>query len=218
MNDRWFEAFRCDPDQAVSDVFSGRAGVGSHLRLDIPELLYQAFPPASTNERARLDIALLSWLSGMRDEYPAQVERLGFSVYGKRVGDALIALQLLDLPEARRRIRTDLDTWLRWLLPLRLAGGARTFFNRRFAAVRALYPRSPEHWESVLGEALDEFLEYARDQVSNELVDLLRTQWLAQARPSWRTQNSALVPVSQGEWEGLEADMTKSDHPPETLA
>ena len=44
MNDRWLEAFRDDPDQAVSDLFSGRAGVGSYLRLDVPELLFQAFP------------------------------------------------------------------------------------------------------------------------------------------------------------------------------
>ena len=49
------------------------------------------------------------------------MERLGFSVYGKRVGDALIALQLLELPETRHRIRADMDPWLRWLLPLRLA-------------------------------------------------------------------------------------------------
>ena len=294
MNDHWFEAFRSDPDQAVSDLFSGRAGVGSHQRLDIPELLYQAFPPTSTNERVRLDRALLSWLYGMREEYPTHVERLGFSVYGKRVGDALIALHLLDLTDARQIIRSDLDAWLHWLQPLRIAAerdpalecfrlltrgqpepghtamwlrlaadrrpeyltvalaglrllpnrhdaqknqllmvqavlrhavkthpqtvGARTFFNRRFAALRGFYPRSPQHWEAVLGEALEEFLEYAPDKTSSELVDLLRTQWLAQVRHTSFTRNPALVPVPQEEWEGLEADITSSDHPPETLA
>ena len=247
-----------------------------------------------TNERARLDTALLSWLNDMREKYPTQVERLGFSVYGKRVGDALIALQLLDLPEARQRIRTDLDAWLRWLVPLRLAaerdpalecfrlltrdqpesghiamwlrlaadprpeyltvalaglrllpnrddaqknqllmlqallrhavkthhqaGGARTFFNRGLAALRALYPRAPQHWDRVLGEALDEFLEYAGDQISKELVHLLQTRRLTRAWRSRRTREPALVPASQEEQAGLEADIKSSDQPPETLA
>ena len=117
----WLEAFRGEPAQAVDDLFSGRAGAGSDLRLDIPEFLYQAFPSNLTREREQLDDALSTWLKDMRDGYAAEVERLGFSVYGKRVGDALIALQLLDLPETRHRIRADVDSWLRWLLPLRLA-------------------------------------------------------------------------------------------------
>ena len=117
----WLEAFRGEPIQAVDDLFSGRAGVGSDLRLDIPEFLYQAFPPSLTREREQLDDALSNWLEDMREDYTAQVERLGFSVYGKRVGDSLIALQLLDLPYTRNHIRADVDSWLRWLLPLRLA-------------------------------------------------------------------------------------------------
>ena len=121
MSDSWFEAFRRDPDRAVADLFSGRAGAGSDLRLDVPELLYQQFPPSLADERARLDDALGSWLSDMREGYASQVQRLGFSVYGKRVGDALVALQLLDLPQTRDRIRTDTGAWLRWLSPLRLA-------------------------------------------------------------------------------------------------
>ena len=119
--DSWLKAFRGDPARAVDDLFSGRAGAGSDLRLDIPEFLYQVFPPNLTRERAQLDDALSNWLEGMREGYPAQVARLGFSVYGKRIGDALIALQLLDLPETRDRIRAEVDPWLRWLLPLRLA-------------------------------------------------------------------------------------------------
>ena len=87
----------------------------------MPELLYQQFPPSLTDDRTQLDDALGSWLSDMREGYAYQVERLGFFVYGKRVGDALIALQLLDLPRTRDRIRTDTGAWLRWLSPLRLA-------------------------------------------------------------------------------------------------
>ena len=121
MSDPWFEAFRRDPGKAVADLFSGRAGAGADLRLDVPELLYQQFPTKMANERAQLDDALGSWLSDMRKDYVSQVKRLGFSVYGKRIGNALIALQLLDLPRTRDRIRTDTGTWLRWLSPLRLA-------------------------------------------------------------------------------------------------
>ena len=75
------------------------------MRLDVPEMLYQAFPPSLTEEREQLDQALLSWLLDTREDYASQVRRLGFPTYGKRVGDALIALQLLELPEGRRRIR-----------------------------------------------------------------------------------------------------------------
>ena len=119
--DSWLEVFRGNPARAVDDLFTGRAGVGSDLRLDIPEFLYRTFPPNLTGERKQLDEALSNWLEDMREGYAAQVERLGFSVYGKRIGDALIALQLLDLPETRHRIRAEVDPWLRWLLPLRLA-------------------------------------------------------------------------------------------------
>ena len=233
MSDRWLEAFRRNPHEAVSDLFTGRAGVGSDMRLDVPELLYHWFPPDLADDRDRLDDALLSWLRDMRDGYSSLVRRIGFPVYGKRVGDALIALQLLDLPRAKDAIRGDLDSWLRWLSPLRLGperdpalecyrllthgqpdaghtamwlrlaadgrpeyltvalaglqllpnGGdarenqvlmlqallhhavathheateARGFFNRRFAALRGLFPRSPQHWDRILDDALDAF-------------------------------------------------------------
>ena len=121
MTNPWFEAFRRGPKEAVADLFSGRAGVGASMRLDIPELLYDEFPPNLIHERKQLDQALMSWLLDMREDYASQVKRLGFPAYGKRVGDCLIALQLLDLPEAKSRMRADLGAWLRWLLPLRLA-------------------------------------------------------------------------------------------------
>ena len=119
MSDTWLEAFRCNPHRAITDLFSGRAG--ADLRLDVPELLYQQFPTNMSDERAQLDDALGSWLSDMREDYASQVKRLDFPVYGKRICDALVALQLLDLPQTRDRIRTDTGAWLRWLSPLRLA-------------------------------------------------------------------------------------------------
>lgn len=121
MSDQWFKAFRQDPQMAVRDLFTGRAGVGSSMRLDVPETLRLWFPPTLAEERAQLDDALLAWLLEMRENYASQVERLRFSVYGKRVGDALIALQLLDLPQTREAIRENLEDWLSWLMPLRLA-------------------------------------------------------------------------------------------------
>ena len=121
MSDQWFKAFRQDPQMAVRDLFTGRAGVGSSMRLDAPETLRLWFPPTLAEERAQLDDALLAWLLEMRENYASHVERLGFSVYGKRVGDALIALQLLGLPQTRGEIRKNMDAWLRWLSPLRLA-------------------------------------------------------------------------------------------------
>ena len=230
MKDRWFKALREDPRQAVSDLFSGRAGVAFETRLDVPELLCRWFPKDLEDDRSRLDDALLWWLCEMRRSDPSALDRMAFAVYSKRVCDALITLQLLDLPRARDAIRNDLAAWLRWLSPLRLASerdpaleccrlltqgqretghmamwfrlaedrrpeyltvalvglrrlpndgdprqnqmlmlqalfrhavvrftdvdGARRFFNRRFAAVRGLYPRAPAHWKGVLADAL----------------------------------------------------------------
>ena len=305
MTDRWFTAFRRDPDQSVADLISGRAGVGSSLRLDVPELLYQAFPPNLADERAQLDRALFSWLVGMRESYVEQVRRLSFPVYGKRVGDVLIALQLLDLPSARCRIRADLDTWLGWLMPLRigperdpaleclrlltlgqpdrghsalwlrcaadprpeyltvaLAGLRRlpnqhnarrnqvlmlqallrhavrtqdeaatlSSFNQRFAVLRALFPRSPQHWDLVLGMALDGFREYyeSEEYADNksvfspkdvpkfvrELADRLRNRRSA-APPG---SSSSKLPVPKKQWERLRDDVFSGDHGPESLS
>ena len=295
MSGLWFEAFRRSPERAVADLFSGRTGAGSDLRLDVPELLYQQFPPSLTDERAQLDDALGSWLSDMREGNASQAQRLGFPVYGKRVGDALIALQLLDLPQTRDRIRADTGTWLRWLSPLRLAperdpglecfrlltrgqpdarhtalwlrlaadprpeyltvalaglrllpnqgnarknqalmlrallrhavrihhdaGAARTFFNRHFAALRGLFPRGPQHWNQVLDEALDGFLEHTEEPnepIAKELADALRSS--PQARHRHPSPGRVRMPPAKEEWVDLKNDILHSDRSPETLA
>ena len=290
MNNRWFDAFRDDPLKAVSDLFTGRVGVGSDMRLDVPELLHQWFPPNLAEERMRLDDAMLSWLRKMQNDYASMVQRLGFSVYGKRVGDALIALQLLDLPQARSAIRADLDAWLRWLLPLRLAperdpalecyqlltqdqpnaghmamwlrlavdyreeyltvalvglrrlpnngdarqnqvlmlqallrhavvrfhdvNGAQRFFNRRFAAVRGLFPRAPEHWNGVLGNALHG-LEHVEGPVAVDLAAHLREKQVAKASSH---QSPRCLPVPDAGWRTLEHDIVNSKQPAARLA
>ena len=294
MSDPWFESFLLGPEKAVADLFSGRAGVGSSTRLDVPELLYQAFPPDLIQEREQLDQALMAWLVDMREHYASHVKRLGFAAYGKRVGDALIALQLLELPEGRRRIREDLSDWLRWLRPLRLAPerdpaleclrcltrgqpdgahtalwlrlaadprpeyltvalaglqllpnqdnaqanqtlmlhavlrhsvkrhhesrGARTLFTRHFAALRGLFPRAPQHWNRVLEEALEGFLNYTDEQVAMDLSDTLRTTVLAGHGKSSTERTPAVVPVPQEEWSDLQSRILSFIHPPEALA
>ena len=296
MSAPWFEVFRRGPGQAVADLFSGRAGAGSDLRLDVPELLYQQFPPSLADERAQLDDALGSWLSDMREGYASQVQRLGFSVYGKRVGDALIALQLLDLPRTRERIRTDTGAWLGWLSPLRLAperdpalecfrlliqgqpdarhtalwlrlaadprpeyltvalaglrllpnqddarknqalmlqallrhavkvhheaGAACTFFDRHFAALRGLFPRGPQHWNPILNEVLDGFLEHTKEPIARELADALRAdvRTSPQARRRHPSSGRARMPPAKEEWVDLKNDIIHSDHPTEELA
>ena len=298
MSGLWFESFRRSPERAIADLFSGRAGAGSDLRLDVPELLYQQFPPRLADERAQLDDALGSWLSDMREGYVSQVKLLGFSVYGKRIGDALIALQLLDLPQTRGRIRADTGAWLRWLSPLRLAperdpglecfrlltrgqpdarhtalwlrlatdprpeylsvalaglrllpnqddarknqalmlqallrhavklhheaGGACTFFDGHFAALRGFFPRGPQHWNRVLDEALDGFLEHTGEPIAKELADGLRADLQTNLRGRRRRPSSGRarmpMPATQVEWDNLEKDILGSDQPPETLA
>ena len=293
MNNRWFDAFRDDPLKAVSDLFTGRAGVGSDMRLDVPELLHQWFPPNLAEERMRLDDAMLSWLRKMQNDYASMVQRLGFSVYGKRVGDALIALQLLDLPQARSAIRADLDAWLRWLLPLRLAperdpalecyqlltqdqpnaghmamwlrlavdyreeyltvalvglrrlpnngdarqnqvlmlqallrhavvrfhdvNGARRFFKRRFAAVRGLFPRAPDHWNGVLDDALHD-LEHVEGPVAVDLAAHLREKQVDKRRPASSHQSPRCLPVPEKEWRTVESDIVNLKQPSDILA
>ena len=83
MNGLWFEAFRRSPERGVADLFSGRVGAGSDLRLDVPELLYQQFPTSLADDRARLDDALGSWLSERwrRDTARAGFESVGMAGY-----------------------------------------------------------------------------------------------------------------------------------------
>ena len=123
MIERWKESFRQNPEKAVSDLFSGRAGLGSSLRRDLPEILFHAFPDEAdlATDREHLDTALLSWLNSMRTNYQGEVARLDFGVYSKRLCDALRALQLLDLPRSIQHIREVQPAWMRWLAPLRIA-------------------------------------------------------------------------------------------------
>ena len=292
MRERWFEAFHRDPHEAVSDLFTGRAGVGFDMRLDVPELLHLWFPRSMADDRNRLDDALLWWLRDMQRSYTSALDRLGFAVYSKRICDALIALQLLDLPGARAAIRSELASWLRWLTPLRLASardpalecyglltqgqldtghiamwlrlagdlrpeyltvalagvrrlpndgnprqnqmlmlqallrhavvrfhdvdGARHFFNRRFAAVRGLYPRAPDHWKGVLDDALRGF-ENINDPLAAALAADLGEKHMAKGLgKAVRGRRRRAAPHQV--WRSLQRDIVNAKQPADTLA
>lgn len=293
MKARWFVAFRHDPYQAVWDLFTGRAGVGFEMHLDVPELLQQWFPRDMADDRRHLDEAMLWWLGEMQRDYRAVVKRIGFPAYGKRVGDALIALQLLDLPEARSAIRRDLAAWLRWLSPLRLAperdpalecyelltqgqpdprhmamwlrlaadgrpeyltvalaglrrlpndgdarqnqvlmlqallrhavvrfhdaDGAHRFFNRRYMAVRGLFPRAPTHWKRVLEDALHGF-EHVESPVAKDLAAHLRERQATKGRVTAPRLWPRFLPVPDTEWRTLERDIANSTQATHKLA
>lgn len=282
MSAHWMDAFRNDADQAVADLFSGRAGGGASLRLDVPELLYRVFPPVLGDERETLDRSLLRWLTDMRSDYPGQVDRLGVSAYAKRVGDALVALHLLDLPVARDQVRTGLDAWLRWLVPLRLApdrdpalecwrlmtrgqptashvgawmrlaadpraeyfgvawlglkllpnngdarrnqilmlqaavrhavatchdlGTARRWFNRRLAAMRGMFPRSPAYWNGVLFEVCDTLVA-SEEGFSVELAHALRPKANNERRWPSRSTAGDEGPPAKAVFDRLRADI-----------
>lgn len=91
------------------------------IRLDTPEILLQTFAKRSVDDRASLDEALDAWLRARRSNCADEIETLGERAYTKRVTDALTALQLLELPTTRERMRASLNEWLRWLHPLRTA-------------------------------------------------------------------------------------------------
>lgn len=120
---RWLSTFDTHSQKAVNDLFSGRAGLGSSPWMNIPELLWQEFPCVSefVERRTQLDEALFAWFTAMRKDYTRQIDRLGFAVYSKNICDCLISIQLLDLPMFPYQLRQNLDDWLRWLTPLRLA-------------------------------------------------------------------------------------------------
>ena len=94
----------------------------------------------------------------------------------------------------------------------------RTFFNRRFAALRGYFPRGPRQWDHILTGALDSFVRHTQEQMASELVDVLRTKVTTKPQHTSLSQTPARMPVTQEQWRGLEADIHESSHQPETLA
>ena len=164
MIDRWKENFLQDPEKAVANLFSGRAGLGSSLRRELPEILFHEFPdtPEHAADRERLDTALLVWLNGMRTNYQREVSRLGFDVYSKRLCDALRALQLLDLPRSIQQIREVHPAWLRWLAPLRLAPERDPALESwRLLSQRQEEGANPAQWLQLARDSRPEYLSVA---------------------------------------------------------
>lgn len=164
MIDRWKENLRQDPEKAVTNLFSGRAGLGSSLRRELPEILFHEFPdtPECAADRERLDTALLAWLNSMRTNYQREVSRLGFAVYSKRLCDALRALQLLDLPRSIQHIREVHPAWLRWLAPLRLAPERDPALESwRLLSQRQVAGSNPALWLQLARDSRPEYLSVA---------------------------------------------------------
>jgi tetratricopeptide (TPR) repeat protein len=186
---KWYTAFLNNPDQAITDLFSGRAGLGSSLRLDIPELLYQEFPdtPKFAEPRQLLDNALLHWLHTMRNNYAAQVRRLGYGVYSKRLCDALTSVQLLDLPITTYHLRETASSWLNWMAPLRLAPERDPALEYwRVLTYRQGDHASPAPWLQLANDPRPEYLSVA-------LVGLQRLPNGHDARRNQQTQLLALL-------------------------
>ena len=128
MLKRWRDAFARDPQRAVTDLISGRAGLGGAVRLGVPEFLAQEFGGSTEGDsqalvkRDALDTTLLDWLQQMVDgDAPAQIRRLGAQVYARRLCDALVAVQWLVLPKALADLRTRREWWFDRLYPWRLS-------------------------------------------------------------------------------------------------
>ena len=128
MLKRWRESFTRDAQRAVADLISGRAALGGAVRLGVPEFLAQEFGaseeiyPQTRAGREALDAALLGWLQQMvGDETPSQVQRLGAPVYARRLCDALVAVQWLELPQALNDLRERREWWFDRLYPWRLS-------------------------------------------------------------------------------------------------
>lgn len=186
---KWYIAFLNNPNQAVADLFSGRAGLGSNLRLDIPELLYQEFPstPEFAEPRQQLDHALLHWLNTMRNDYAAQVQRLGYSIYSKRLCDALTSVQLLDLPITTYHLRETASSWLNWLTPLRLAPERDPALEYwRVLTYRQDDQAGPAPWLQLANDPRPEYLSVA-------LIGLQRLPNAHDARRNQQTQLLALL-------------------------
>ena len=292
--EQWYDFFLRDPQQAVADLFGGRAGLGSSLRLDIPELLYQEFPdmPEYAEPRQVLDNALWHWLSTMHRDYAAQVERLQYGVYSKRLCDALISVHLLDLPNTNYHLRKNLTNWLNWLTPLRLASErdpalecwrvltrrqadnaspapwlqlatdsrleyfsvamvglqrlpnnhnaqrnqqmqllallqhvslfsdsnqAYKFFNQQYAALQAIYPAAPDHWQNLLITVTEGFKHKAQSSVAEELLEKLRQPSKPQRRQR-KTSPVAIQPADETEYVALLKDIENLRRTAEALA
>ncbi len=262
MIEEWLDQFLDNPQKSISHLFSGRAGLGTYMRLDTPEFLYLVFtgPDVNTDHVSRLDEALLDWLVAMKRDYATQVKSLGFNIYSKRICDALTTINLMGLSHAREEIRNDIDAWLRDLAPLRFGSdrdpaldcwrlltagqlknanptvwlklasdpraeylrvallglanipyshdtrqnqiwlviailthavirfgdpnGAKSWFNREMAALRGRYPRSPQHWKTIIHDAIRDFT----PNLANNSLHL--NQFISLLEPDARTERS----------------------------
>lgn len=118
----WLIRLSWDPNNAVDELISGRAGV-SFEQLDMPERLFQELPDTPENSalRKQLDCGLYNWLAGTYTDREAEIDRLGVNVYSYRVCQALTTIKLLNLTKAIEMLCDTPNTIIKWLTPLSLS-------------------------------------------------------------------------------------------------
>jgi len=124
----------------------------------------------------------------MRRDYAKQVKRLGYGVYSKRLCDALITVQLLDLPQTTYQLREMANSWLNWLTPLRLAPERDPALEYWHVLTRQQREdTNPATWLHLANDPRHEYLNVA----------LIGLQRLPTAQNAQRNQQTQLLAVLQ---------------------
>lgn len=147
-------------DRKLNDIFIGRWPGFTGL-MPVPEFLCQEFSTLDLNKA--LDEALLGWLLRAKETEKSQRRRLSKPVYASRICDALITAQLLDLPKINQYARENIDSWIKWLRPLRIAPER----DPALECWRLVTLRQPSdqsnifEWLSLSVDSRDEYLQVA---------------------------------------------------------
>ena len=91
-----------------------------------------------------------------------------------------------------------LQALLRHAVKIRHKGSAAcTLFNRRYSALRGLFPRGPQRWNQVLSEARYRFLEHTQGRMAEDLADILGMDNQRPSRTSRGGEKEPLAPIKE---------------------
>lgn len=137
---RWADALRQEPRQAVADLLRGAADVSPYERIAPHEFLLAVLPrgsrlvnqtllgepPTRSTETdmsadlpALVDVGLSAWLLAQREAALPSARKLG--AYAAQVCEALQWPLYFALPQTRAVLLTERAQWLRWLSTLTLS-------------------------------------------------------------------------------------------------
>jgi len=94
----------------IKELFKGV----SYLYMDVWDILYREVPN-TLSARSLVDNGFLSCLCDFRENYDKNLARYGAGVCEKRIVDALVTVQLLQLPLTIYHLRDINNGWLEWL-------------------------------------------------------------------------------------------------------